>query len=209
MSLRAEDVTVALAVEDVLPVLLAGVGLVLLVSLERHRRLGELGAALVVAGGGCKVLWKLVAATSGHDVKGLDAALFPLLGLGFALVLAALLDRSMIAWVAALPLLAALLLQAVWPALVLTVVGSTAVLVLAIRRAVGAGDLVAVGLFALTLLAAYGLVPLAAREPQTLSLQWLEQSINTVAQASFALAAWRLWRTSSPRPMPHLIRSTA
>ena len=111
--------------------------------------------------------------------------------------------------ITAVPLLAALVIQSVWPVLVLTVLGSTAVLVLAMRRAHAAGDPVAIGLFAVTLVAAYGLVPLAAQDPQTLALQWLEQSVNTVAQAGFALAAWRLWRTFSARPMPHMIRSNA
>lgn len=215
MSLRPEDVTLSLAIEDALPVLLAGAGLVWLVRAVRPTgdpwvRWGTAGAVLVVLGGLAKVSWKLVAATTGDDLAGLDAALFPLLGSGFALVVAALTGRAAVLAAVPLALGAALALQATWPCLVLTVVGSTATLVFAVRAALRRRDLLSAGLFAVTLVAAYGLVPLAAQETQTLALQWIEQSVNTVAQACFALAAWRLRRTPMTSPTaPTLIRSTA
>jgi hypothetical protein len=40
----------------------------------------------------------------------------------------------------------------------------------------------------------FGLVRLQGIEEQTLEIQWIEQSINTLAQGAFALGAWRVLR---------------
>lgn len=197
MSLRPEDVTFALAVEDAVPVLLAGAATWWLTRSSLLRTLGLVGAVLVVTGGLAKVGWKLGAAGWGTDLTGLDAALFPLLGAGFACVVAALVWRRWLALAGPVAGALALALQDTWPCLVLTIVGSTATLVLGVVRS--RGDHLAAALFAVALLSAYGLVPLAARQSQTLALQWTEQSVNTLGQAAFALAAWRLRPTISLR----------
>jgi hypothetical protein len=200
MSLQPEDVTFALALEDSLPVVLAGLGVFWLTTASADRVLARLGTGLVLAGGSAKVLWKLAAAGFGVDLASIDTLLFPLLGAGFACVVAALLGQRALALSGPAAVLAAVAVQATWPCLVLTVVASTTTYVLAIRRGFHQRDLVAAALVCLTLVAAYGLVPLATQETQTLALQWLEQSINTVAQGAFALGAFRL-ATRQGRPV--------
>ena len=91
----AEVATVPLALDDLVPVVLAGVGCWLLVDAvtadDGLRRAGHLGACLVAAGGLAKAGWKLVLAVTGTDLAGVDDALFVLLAPGFALVLRCLL----------------------------------------------------------------------------------------------------------------------
>lgn len=186
--------TVPLALDDYVPVLLAGVG-ALWLARSTARPPAVFGALLVLVGGLCKATWKLLLAASGHDVPLLDDLLFAFLAPGFALLTWGLLRR-------AVPLAAPLSLSAVAavaaaltaspaPLLVLAVVGATATGVLALLRARQGGDTVAAALFAVQLGMAYALVPLAGAA-QSIAHQWWEQSLNTLGQGAFALGAWRL-----------------
>jgi hypothetical protein len=56
----------------------------------------------------------------------------------------------------------------------------------------------AIWLFAAQVIGSLTLVPLQRLEP-TLAVQWLEESINTVAQGAFALGAWRVLSALSAR----------
>jgi hypothetical protein len=52
-------------------------------------------------------------------------------------------------------------------------------------------------LFGLNLVGVLVLGRLGAIDDQTAALQWVEQSVNTVAAAAFATAAWLLARTET------------
>ncbi|MEU8804389.1 hypothetical protein [Spirillospora sp. NPDC048819] len=188
------DYPVPLAVEDFVPVALTALGIAAL----RHRHPLVLPAAfLVVSGGFAKATWKLIVALDGPDLQWLYHALFPLLATGFTLLVFALTRGR---WRAALPvpLIAALAASAAlrdtWPAMVWTIAAVTVVAVLLALDARRRDPLTA-ALFTLWLAAQYLLGPMAARAEQSIALQWAEQSCNTLAQAAFALAAWRLART--------------
>ena len=189
-----EVASVPLAVDDYIPVALAGLGAIWLARTTR-RQPAVVGAVLVLAGGLCKATWKLVLATTGHDVPYVDDLLFLLLGPGFALLTWGLLRRELPLAVpvglSALATVVALALQSPGPLLALTVLGATATGVLALLRARAAGDLVAAALFAVQLVMAFALVPLAGAG-QSIAHQWWEQSLNTLGQGAFALGAWRL-----------------
>jgi hypothetical protein len=202
-----EVATVPLALDDFVPVVLAGVGAVWLArTTGRDRAL--LGAVLVLAGGLCKASWKLVLATTGDDVPHVDELLFCLLAPGFALLAAALLADVRSAQAATvsrgadapvgMTVVAALVLRSTGPLLALTVVASTATGVLAILSARRRDDSTAALLFAVQLVMAYALVPLAG-SGQSLAHQWWEQSLNTLGQGAFALGAWRLLHPSRVR----------
>ena len=202
-----EVATVPLALDDFVPVVLAGVGAVWLArTTGRDRAL--LGAVLVLAGGLCKASWKLVLATTGDDVPHVDELLFCLLAPGFALLAAALLADVRSAQAATvsrgadatvgITVVAALVLRSTGPLLALTVVASTATGVLAILSARRRDDSTAALLFAVQLVMAYALVPLAG-SGQSLAHQWWEQSLNTLGQGAFALGAWRLLHPSRVR----------
>jgi hypothetical protein len=91
--------------------------------------------------------------------------------------------------------------EMVWtkPFFVTTVVMSLAVSAYAIRLAQKAGDRLAIALFIVQIVGVFALVPIQNVEEQTLTLQWIEECINTVAQGAFALGAWRVWRALSAR----------
>jgi hypothetical protein len=202
-----EVATVPLALDDFVPVVLAGVGAVWLArTTGRDRAL--LGAVLVLAGGLCKASWKLVLATTGDDVPHVDELLFCLLAPGFALLTAALLadvrpTRAAVVSRGAdasigVALVLAVLTRSTVPLLVLTVLASTATGVLAILSARRSDDSTAALLFAVQLVVAYSLVPLAGTG-QSIAHQWWEQSLNTLGQGAFALGAWRLLHPSLAR----------
>ncbi|MFG2090044.1 MULTISPECIES: hypothetical protein [unclassified Spirillospora] len=187
---------VSLAVEDFVPVALTALG----VAALRHRHPLVLPAAvLVVSGGFAKATWKLIVALGGPDLQWLHHALFPLLATGFTL-LAFALTRGR--WRAVLPvppaaaLAASAALRDTWPAMVWTIAAVTAAAVLLALEARRRGDPLTAALFTLWLAAQYLLGPMAARAEQSIALQWAEQSCNTIAQAAFAAAAWRLARTT-------------
>jgi hypothetical protein len=155
-----------------------------------------------VAGGFAKATWKLIVALDGPDLQWLHEALFPLLAIGFtafAFALSRESRRPPRPAVFALPLMAALAAAAVlrdtWPAMVWTIIAVTGAAVLLLRSAARAGDPLTATLFGLWLAGQYLLGPMAARAEQSIALQWAEQSCNTLAQAAFAFAAWRLTTT--------------
>jgi hypothetical protein len=199
--------TVPLALEDYVPVLLGGLGSWLLVEsaatrLPEVRTIGRIGAVLVTAGGACKATWKLIVASSGQDVRVLENALFPLLSLGFCLVAWAVWSgyqgRKSAWWpVAALLSVAwigAFAIGDLVPIFGVAVLASLTTTGLAIAWGVRTKDPAAIVLFAVQLAGVFGLVRLQGIEEQTLEIQWIEQSINTLAQGAFALGAWRVLR---------------
>ncbi|MEU4084800.1 hypothetical protein [Streptomyces aureus] len=210
------DYPLALAVEDFVPVVLTGVGAALLTGpLRRHgARTGRgatAGAALILLGGLSKATWKLTVALDGPDVQTLNKALFPCLSAGFLLLTQALLtlpttgahERAAargtpplwgFAAVWAFTGLAGLLLTSTAPHMVLTIVAVTVCAVRLILLARSHGDTMAASAGGLWLTGMYVLGPLAARPDQSVALQWVEQSANTLTQAAFVLLAWRLAR---------------
>lgn len=200
--------TIPLALFDLVPVVLAGVGCFALAGVVRrrspeHATAALLGSALVLAGGLAKVVWKLAVAADWGDWGVLEEGLFVLLAPGFALLawsLAAAAGRRL---PIAVPLgliavaeLAALALRSTGPLLALTVLAATATAVLGIVLARRMGDGVAALLFGAQLVLAFALVPLA-QPPHTIDKQWLEEVLNTFGQGAFAFAALRLLRVSS------------
>lgn len=215
--MTVEVATVPLALEDLLPVALAGVGAWLLAGVvgervPRVRLPARTGAVLVVVAGLCKALWKLDLAVTGDDVAVVDDLLFAFLAPGFALLTWSLVVARGSALPLASPVMACLLagvaslaVQATWPLLVVAVVGATATGVFALLLARSSGDGRAVVLFAVQLLLAFALVPFAGAG-QSVAHQWWEQSLNTVGQSAFALGAWRLSMSST---VSSAVRSTA
>ena len=189
----AEQVTVPLALFDFVPVAFGGLG-AFLVARRTDWLPAYIGAGLVFAGGFAKALWKFLAAADIADIPRLADALFPLMGCGFLVLAAA-------AWgvrrrTPALLLVGLSIAGLVIPSiagwfLMAVIIGATALYVTLARDAWRLRDVGTVALLAVCLAGTYTLGPLAGQE-QTLSLQWIEQSINAVGQASFALAAWRL-----------------
>ncbi len=221
MALAVEVATVPLALDDLVPVVLAGLGAFWLADLVRRRQpdlasVARTGAGLVLLGGLCKALWKLTLAVSDRDITWLADGLFGLLAPGFTFLAWSLLavrrrrlPLPVPVGVLGVGYAAALALETTGPLLAVTVISSTTTGVIALLLAREGGDLVAAVLFGLQLAMAYALVPLAG-SGQTLSRQWWEQSLNTVGQAAFAVAAFRLRSNDVPASNDlALIRSTS
>jgi hypothetical protein len=200
--------TVAMGLEDLVPVALTGAAIALLAS-----RLGRpwlsVAAGLLVTGGLAKAGWKLWYAVSGTDHPRLADALFPLLGPGFALAAFALWMPRRPPWpafaVGAATELLALVLRTTGPLLALTVIGSTAVTAWLVTTCWRARLPVGVALALGQLMAASLLARLATAPEQTTALQWIEQSGNTAGAfallgAAHLAAATR--RRASARPAP-------
>ncbi|MFE1231722.1 hypothetical protein [Streptomyces sp. NPDC058745] len=222
------DYPLALAVEDFVPVVLTGLGAALLTGpLRRHSArtglTGTVGTALILLGGLSKAVWKLVVALDGPDLQVLNKALFPCLSAGFLLLAHALLTlpaargpepaggrRTPPLWGFAAAWTATgvvgLLLTSTAPHMVLTIVAVTLCAVRLILLARSDRDAVAATAGGLWLTGMYVLGPLAARPDQSVALQWVEQSANTLTQGAFVLLAWRLARRrrtdTSPAPSP-------
>lgn len=213
-----EDVGLALAIEDAVPVLLAVAGLVGLRSVFVRRAGSQaaqttlVGAVLVGLAGVGKVSWKVNAALTGRDAAWLDDLLFWWLALGFAMLawtaVAALRDRRITAGragsgaavLAATTALGIVVLgdgDVLGPLLLAVLVGATTIFGVAmIRLARDTGDGLAAVLFGLNLVVTFALAGLARVEPQTNALQWTEQLLNTASQAAFLVAVVRLRRAT-------------
>ncbi|WP_027343168.1 hypothetical protein [Hamadaea tsunoensis] len=195
---------VALALEDLVPTLLAFAAFFLLAGLSPtpfRVRAGRLGAICIVAGGLAKCLWKLLVSAASTDVPWLEAALFPLMALGALLLLWALFRWPWwpFAALALLVLGGALLSMSMQPVFVLATAAVTALSVAGAIYAARRGRWPAVALYAVGVLAVLGLVPLRhSASHSTLTFQWIEQSVNTVAQGALLLAAWLTVRAYRP-----------
>ncbi|MCX5410227.1 hypothetical protein OHA37_00395 [Streptomyces sp. NBC_00335] len=209
----ALDYPLSLAVEDFVPVLLTGAGAALLIGplrtlRPRTGRTAAAGTALILLGGLSKAVWKLLVALDGPDVQAMNKALFPCLSFGFLLLAHALLTLPSngpgdparrtppplwgfaALWSATGA--AGLALRSTAPHMVLTIVAVTVCGVRLILLARAHGDTAAAAAGGLWLTGMYVLGPLAARPDQSVALQWVEQSANTLTQGAFVLLAWRL-----------------
>jgi hypothetical protein len=188
------DYPLSLAVEDLVPTVLAFGGFWLLANIRPVRaRQARLGAVLILAGGLAKCAWKLLVAAGGPDLPWLAGMLFPLMALGAALLLGAL--HKTPSWVypavVAAAGVAAAGLRTMQPIFILATLGVTAISVTGAVLAARRRSWLAAALFILSVFAVGALAPLRASEQHaTLVYQWIEQGINTTAQAAFLLAVW-------------------
>ncbi|GIH05460.1 hypothetical protein Rhe02_35270 [Rhizocola hellebori] len=189
-------VSVGLAVEDFVPTLLAFLGFVLLAPSV----LGRLGAVLMGAGGAAKSTWKLLHAAWGMDVPWLDDLLFPLLAAG-GLLLAVSLHRSLRWWSSPLVIAGALVAalavvqRSVQPTFVFATVAVVWISILGTVRAAKHGSGLGAALFPVSILAVMALIPLRGHAASgSLAFQWVQQGMNTMAQAVFCIAAVLTYR---------------
>ncbi|HEY9328658.1 MAG TPA: hypothetical protein VIS09_10540 [Streptomyces sp.] len=210
------DYPVSLAVEDFVPVLLTACAAVRLVAPAARtgrtgRTLAVSATVLIAAGGLSKAGWKLIVALDGPDLQLFNKALFPLLSAGFLLLALALLRFGLpgapqprggepsgvrlprvFAGLWAVVAGASAAFASTAPVMALTIAAVTVCAVRLILLARAAGDTLAASAAGFWLLGMYVLGPLASRPDQSVALQWVEQSCNTLTQAAALLAAWRL-----------------
>lgn len=219
---------IALALLDLVPVLLTALGLRLVARLIRDGdptlgRWAGIGAALVVAGGLGKAGSKVILAVGGPEVPLLAAMLYPGLALGYLLIVASLAAAGrpprprwsgpwLPAAVALVPLVAVTL--AVGPGggriapLAWLVTGGIASMVLdalLAGRARRSGRPVVAGLLVGHLGSTLALQALAGPADQSIELQWVQELLNSATQAAFLVAVTRLWSSRRPEPVSHTL----
>ncbi len=212
-----ETYPLSLALEDLLPVIFFGIGLILLARMigEMHspaRGRATLGAILITLGGLTKVVWKIVIAATGTDINGLDDLLFVFLAPGFILLAWATGEAQRAGkgqsiqrtWIFPAVLLGLGILGAgytgftqtgrtwVYILLATTTIANVWASALFIRHARQEGLKLAAGLFFVNILLVFVLSGMGRIPSQTVALQWVEQIINTFSTGAFAFAAWKL-----------------
>lgn len=213
--------TLELALVDYLPVIFTAIGMMYVARMVVHTgqaqgQMAMLGAGLIVLGGLLKATWKLImAATAGAtDIRCMDDGLFVGMAPGFVLMGAAVWCAMRAAqgrqprWVWPIPLVIIVGMFSValflgwrnpgtpaWERVLLgmMVLASTVTGILLIVFAFRQKLPLVGGLFILNLVGVYVLNGLARMEAQTIALQWIEESINTVSWLAFAVAAGKLY----------------
>ncbi|WP_235735436.1 hypothetical protein [Nocardioides alcanivorans] len=204
------EYNVPLAVEDFVPVLLAGAAFWILAGAVRLRvpraySVALVGGLLVTLGGLCKALWKILVASNCWDYPVLENLLFPCLAFGFSAVAWASLSlakgREVGPWPFVLfPLAAGLGAGWMswsageyknWPLLIAAAVAACVMAISLAVIAFRAGKKSVGYLFVIYTLGTNILPPLAAQPNQSLELQWAEQLTNSAVQLCFLLGA--LW----------------
>ena len=227
-----EQYSIALALEDFVPVALSSIGLFYLAEMigaaeGKSRWPALVGAWLVMLGGGTKAAWKLNIATTGANIVWMDNALFILLTPGFIFLAYTLwrAQRAMqgkpapmspfimpiAASVTGLGLAAIVAAVApttrTWNFILLgaTTVANFATSMLAAWQAFKQGQKVVAGLFILNIVMIVLLQGLARTGTRTEAVQWVEQILNTISNLAFAVAGYRLSRHTQ-RNMTSLYR---
>lgn len=202
-----ENYSVPMALMDMLPNIAFLVGVYFLVKLamrERGSKCGRmlmLGSLLVFLGGALKATWKLLVATNTADVLFLKESQFVFAAIGFTgmLVSIIILAKQKVSPTSdkAGPLLA----MAAWKipflaVMTLASLGAQGILVyLSFRR----GIRIAAVFFIIAVLCMLGMAGMASGE-QTVTRQWIEQSVNLAGQSAFAAGGFFLYKRSETIP---------
>ncbi|HZU87132.1 MAG TPA: hypothetical protein VFF78_06590 [Anaerolineaceae bacterium] len=195
--------SIPMALMDILPNIAFLVGAFFLVKLalrERGSKCGRmlmLGSLLIFLGGTLKATWKLLMAAEVADVTLLSEQQFVLVGIGFVgmLVAVILIARQKLPKDGgpATPILA----MAAWKIpflaiMTLASLGAQGILVyISFRRSIR----IAAIFFIVAVLCMLGMAGMASGE-QTITRQWIEQSVNLIGQGSFAAGAYFLYKRS-------------
>jgi hypothetical protein len=207
------EISLPLAIEDFLLVIFFAIGLFFIGKMIAREcpicgNLAYFGGFLITLGGFLKVCWKLIVAINQTDLAWLNNSLFALMSCGF-ICLAWAMWRSrkenspttywliptllIIVALGIAGYFAFLTESRIWFFILLgvTTLFNLAVSLQLIFRSFQDQLWLAVGLFIFNLICIF---TLAGIGDQTVTLQWIKQTINTFSQASFAFAAWLLYK---------------
>lgn len=219
-----EEYTLALALEDFVPVIFSSLGLYFVSRMvaqvdARLGRMAVLGWILITIGGLLKATWKLVMALTDAqtNLAWFDKGMFIWMSAGFTLVAFALwftgeirsgMERPGRIWLGPLTALGLSLIAILftgfpdltvntWRFILLGVmtIGNVVTVILLIQRARRLKLNRLALLFLVNIVIVFILSGLARIPDQTIPLQWTEQLLNTFAQGAFAYAAWKLAQT--------------
>jgi len=215
------EYTLSLALVDFLPVAFTAIGLFYIVRMVAHidslrGKVAALGAALTVAGGFFKALWKLLMASSGGaiDINWMEDGLFVFMAPGYVLLAYSVWQtvrsvrgmKTFHAWMTPAIFIALMFAGSIylftsnpaspaWERVLLsvmvlaTVVTGVLLIVFGFRQKMP----MAGWLFILNLVGIFVLNGMARMPEQTIVLQWIEESINTTSWLVFMFAASKVY----------------
>ena len=215
------EYTLSLALVDFLPVAFTTIGLYFIFRMVAHinpaqGNVAALGATLTVAGGFFKALWKLLMASSGGtiDINWMEDGLFVFMAPGYTLlawsvwqtVRAVQGKKTFHTWLAPIIIIAIMFAGSfylytsnptspAWERILLsvmvlaTVITGILLIVFGFRQKLP----LAGWLFIINLVGIFLLNGLARMDDQTIALQWIEESINTVSWLCFAIASKKIF----------------
>lgn len=215
------EYTLSLALVDFLPVLFTAIGLMYIVRMVTHinavqGKVALIGMVLTVAGGFFKALWKLFMASSGGtiDINWMEEGLFVFMAPGYTLlawsvwqtVRAVQSKKIFHAWLTPTIIVAMMFASSIylftsnptspaWERVLLsvmvlaTIITGILLIVFAFRQKLP----MAGWLFILNLVGIFLLNGLARIDEQTIMLQWIEESINTISWLAFMFAATKIY----------------
>lgn len=205
--------TLSLALVDFLPVTFTAIGYFFLCRMvshinEQQGKIASVGAGLIVFGGLCKAIWKtFMATTAGNtNIVWMDEGLFVWMAPGYTLLAWSVWQavrevrskKTFHAWL--LPVILSVLTLGFsyylsttggsWNLilLIVLVIGSTTTSILLIAFAFREKLSLMGVLFIINLVCVFILSGMARIPEQTILLQWIEESINTISWACFAYA---------------------
>ena len=215
------EYTLSLAIVDFLPVLFTALGLTLVARMvahisRPHGLAAYAGAALTVAGGLLKAIWKLLMALSGGatNIAWMEAGLFIWMAPGYILLLWSVWqavrranDRStQNAWGVPLAFNAVMFgasfylynsnpASPAWERVLLSVMVLATIVTGILLIAFGFRQQLPLAgwLFIVNLVGVFLLNGMARLPEQPISLQWIEEAINAVSWLCFAVAAWMVF----------------
>ncbi len=206
----AETYPLALAVYDFVPVAFFLIGAIFFVRMakqicdDRCGRLAMAGAVLVFLGGFLKAIWKLLFTLGVGDFQLLSESQFVLLAPGFLALLVVVIWMARSEGMVRERNAAVMLAMAGWkiPFLIVMTLASMGVqgilTYISFRRN---AKLAAAG-FIVAFLCLVGMGTMASGE-QTLRMQWIQQSVNTLGQLGFMMGSILLHKnTASSQTMP-------
>ncbi len=199
----------ALALEDFVPVVLAGAGAITLARAVGLRvpslRIPALvGAAVMTAGGASKATWKLlVAGEPCRNISILEDVLFPNLAIGFVLLAWTVTSMRKAEATSAIPyavglaagFAAAIALDSTGPLIAVAAIASLWMGLNAATFARLAGLKLAAALMTAYVVGTLLLPPLAARDVQSAGIQWMAQITNSFVQLFLLIAAVLILRS--------------
>jgi len=218
------EYTIPLALVDFLPVIFTAIGLIYIARMvshisKPHGQTAYAGAVLTVAGGFFKALWKLFIASSGGaiDINWMEDGLFVWMAPGYTLLLWSVWQtvrgvnnkKMLNAWIAPLVLIAIMFAGSfylytsnpaspAWERVLLsvmvlaTVITGLLLIVFGFRQKMP----LAGWLFIINLVGIFLLNGLARIDEQTIALQWIEESVNTVSWFCFAVASKKVFENT-------------
>jgi len=208
------EYTISLALVDFLPVIFTAVGMYFIVRMVSHLnatqgKVAAMGAALIVTGGFLKAIWKLVMAFPGNDIRWMDDGMFAWMASGYTLLVWSIWQTVRVlrgkkmfnAWLIPVSIIALMLASSfyfhtfspdspAWKRILLSVmvlasiITSVLLIVFAFRQKL----FLAGALFIINLIIIFVMNGLARMPEQTIALQWMEESINSVSWLCFFIA---------------------